>query len=254
LDWYRAGHWLGQTGIHAKLAFYNRDLIGMLAVAAPLQRTTWIRLIAVQNYVNAEPILQTLWATLRRELHAQGVQSVSILAINGWIQPYLPLLGFQVADQVVTLYKETMDAPTLPNPELTIREAYLEDVPLITAVDHAAFQAPWQMHTDELRQALRLAASASIAFLKRECVGYQICTRQQTAAHLARLAVVPHLQGHGIGAAILHEAVTRFAKRGVRSMTVNTQGTNIHSQHLYQRFGFRRNGFDLEHWEAKLSS
>jgi hypothetical protein len=35
-------------------------------------------------------------------------------------------------------------------------------------------------------------------------------------------------------------------------MTVNTQITNVRSQHLYTGYGFERTGYDLPVWMVKL--
>jgi ribosomal protein S18 acetylase RimI-like enzyme len=52
---------------------------------------------------------------------------------------------------------------------------------------------------------------------------------------------------------LLHHLVQTLNKRGVRSITVNTQDSNVRSQRLYQRYGFERNGFDLPVWQMRLS-
>jgi ribosomal-protein-alanine N-acetyltransferase len=148
--------------------------------------------------------------------------------------------------------KHTPALPAAPASPPLLRDAVLEDVPALRALDHAAFTPPWQMHTDELRQAVRYAASVTLALQEERLVGYQISTRHHTSAHLARLAVAPAQQGQGIGAALLHDLLTRFGRRGVRTMTVNTQQHNVQSLRLYARYEFQRNGFDLPVWQRAL--
>jgi ribosomal protein S18 acetylase RimI-like enzyme len=63
------------------------------------------------------------------------------------------------------------------------------------------------------------------------------------------LAVLPDMQGKRIGAVLLDNLISKFNRRGVRSLTVNTQQSNIRSQRLYARYGFHRNGFDLPIWQ-----
>ena len=60
------------------------------------------------------------------------------------------------------------------------------------------------------------------------------------------------MQGKRVGAILLHDLLTRFSKRGVQTMTVNTQASNIISQRLYQRYKFFRNGFDLPIWQYQV--
>jgi ribosomal protein S18 acetylase RimI-like enzyme len=83
-------------------------------------------------------------------------------------------------------------------------------------------------------------------------IGYQLSTLYFDGGHLARLAVHPSAQGGGVGAALLHDLIQRFMRRGVGSITVNTQASNTRSQRLYQRFGFERNGYDLPVWIAEI--
>lgn len=252
LDWYRPAMWLDVPGVHVRMAWMRDELAGFMGISTPIAGTAWIRLVALQNQQAAAPILQALWDDILPDLRADGIEQVNILVVNRWVQDFLTRLSFEYQEDVVTLYRNSTALPTLPAKGLTLRESYLEDVPGILEVDHAAFVAPWRMHTDELRQAVRYAASNTVALLDHQVVGYQISTRHHTSGHLARLGVRPDLQGKGIGAALLDELLSRFLKRGVRTMTVNTQESNFQSLRLYGRYEFQRNGFDLPVWVAKI--
>jgi ribosomal protein S18 acetylase RimI-like enzyme len=118
----------------------------------------------------------------------------------------------------------------------------------MTRVDHAAFSPPWQLSLSDLRQAMRLAASCTVATLDERIVGYQLSTRHRESGHLARLAVEPNLQGGGVGGAMLNRLLMYFHERSVHIVTVNTQETNTRSQRLYNYYGFFRNGYDLPVW------
>lgn len=253
LDWYKPALWLDVTGVQTRLAWLRGDLVGFMAVSESMSNTAWIRLLGVQNSLQSAPILAGLWQEIRALLVEQGVKCVYVLVVNRWLGQHLGEMDFTFVEDVVTLFRNTTQLPQLPPPTLTVREAYLEDTNTLLAIDHAAFMPPWQMTLDELRQALRQAASSSIAFYEQQPVGYQISTRHHANAHLARLGVLPAFQGRGFGAMVLEDVLARFLRRGVRTMTVNTQHSNIHSQHLYERFDFRRNGFDLPVWAAQLA-
>ena len=135
---------------------------------------------------------------------------------------------------------------------MQIRLTQPEDLPTLIAVDHAAFAPLWQMDKNEIRQAERISAACTVAEIGGKMVGYQLSTLYFDGAHLARLAVIPALQGRGIARALLADVLKRFERRGVRSMTVNTQASNVRSQRLYTGFGFERNGYDLPVWIAHL--
>jgi ribosomal protein S18 acetylase RimI-like enzyme len=104
------------------------------------------------------------------------------------------------------------------------------------------------MDYDELRQANRISAASTVAEIDGSIVGYEISTLYFDGAHLARLAVSPHAQGHGVARALLLDTLRRFERRGVHVITVNTQAGNLRSQRLYTSFGFERTGYDLPVW------
>ncbi len=79
-------------------------------------------------------------------------------------------------------------------------------------------------------------------------VGYQLSTLYRDGLHLARLATLPEVQGQGIGGVLLGQLIDQFARRGVLSVTVNTQRSNLQSQRLYQRYGFDLTGLDMDVW------
>jgi ribosomal protein S18 acetylase RimI-like enzyme len=83
-------------------------------------------------------------------------------------------------------------------------------------------------------------------------VGYQLSTTFRSTGHLARLAVLPSMQGQGVGSALLDDMIRRFGRHDILTVTVNTQSGNYRSQRLYHHYGFRRNGYDLPVWQADL--
>ncbi len=248
LDWHKVGQWLDLPEVCVRIVWLKDNAIGFMGVSMPVNQAAWIRLLALHHYRDPALILRLLWDEIQPQLNVIDLHHVGILAINQWLDELMPLPGFIHGEDVVTLFRAGGELPALTPNHVRLRDAYLEDLPNIVALDHTAFVPPWQMSTEELRQALRIAASATIATLDNRVVGYQISTRHHTSGHLARLAVAPDVQGQRIGAALLDDLIRRFSRRGVRTITVNTQRTNIHSQRLYERYGFHRNGYDLPVW------
>ena len=75
--------------------------------------------------------------------------------------------------------------------------------------------------------------------------GYAICGRSTDCGYLQRLAVEPSLQGAGIGATLVVDALGWLRRRGARSALVNTQDGNQRALDLYHRLGFRDESYDL---------
>jgi ribosomal-protein-alanine N-acetyltransferase len=252
LDWHETDRWLEVQDVPMRLAWQRGHLVGLLAVSTPLNGSCWIRMAAVSGHVDRQAILCVLWADLLIELREHGIQNVSALIIRDWLADYLPDLGFHYVEDIITLARYGSDLPAVYPNRLKIRVAGAGDLDTLAVIDHAAFVPPWQLAVDELRQAHRIAASCTVAVLDDVPVGYQLSTLYFDGAHLARLAVVPDKQGIGIGAALLTDLLERFFRRGVFSMTLNTQASNHRSQGLYTRFGFKPNGYDLPFWSVNF--
>lgn len=253
LDWERPGTWLNRPDGPIVMAHEGEKLVGFLGFSGSLNGASWLRLGAIASHSDPGAILGSLWQALAPDLRAQGTHIAAALIVQPWLASYLTQLRFHHLEDVVTLHRNNQQSlPDAPN-SVEIRPAYREDLPAIAAVDHAAFAPPWQLSMTDLWQAQRSAALATVAVLNDQVVGYQISTRHAEAGHLARLGVRSGVQGKGIGASLLHDLIVNLERRGVRGISVNTQMSNTRSQRLYERFGFRRNGFDLPVWVTELS-
>ncbi len=250
LDWHDTDEWLNNKDAPTFVLWDEDRIIGVLGVSIPLEGTCWLRLAAIIDGVDIQHAIETLWQTLYIHLQKQHIKSVWILGVHAWLTPHLQYLDFRYVEDVVTLRRNTSELPSTPQSDIAIdiRTLHMEDVPMVADVDRQAFHPPWQMTDDDIYHALRHAAIATVAQIDNKIVGYQISTKSHSIAHLARLAVHPTLQGRKIGAALLDDMIRRFQRRGISTMTVNTQASNTHSQRLYNRYYFERNGYDFPVW------
>lgn len=252
LDWYKMRQWIDDEAALLFLAWQGRHLVGYMGLSAALNASSWIRLLGIGDGVIPAPVIQELWQSAAAQCLQLGISSVMILLANNWLSAYVRQLGFAWLEDIITLNHIGGKPPAPPLAPVEVVPARAEDLPRIAQIDHLAFYPPWQMSPRDLWRAFRISASATIAILADNIVGYQISTRHQEAGHLARLAVTPAHQGKQIGSALLAELLREFNHRGIHSVTVNTQLSNRSSQHLYQHYGFFRNGFDLEVWHKSL--
>ena len=252
LDWLTVDQWLDEPDALIWLVWDENVLAGALAAAPPDDTTTWIRLTAVHDDYNPGQVLSELWPPFREQLFGLGARQIGLLVQRPWLYAHLELFGMEPYDQIVTLQHCGGEWPTNHSLESSIRPAELRDLGSALMVDHAAFAAPWRMSPSSLREAIRQAFSFTLAFDRNAPVGYQISTRYANGGHLARLATVPDHQGQGVGGALLGDLLTRFARRGITCVSVNTQQSNQQSQRLYQRFGFGFSGPDIPVWTAWL--
>lgn len=254
LDWQETDQWLEEgENYPVRLAWQGTRLQGILAMSAPLNGTCWVRLAAVNDHVDAQTVLNLLWQDLLPELLQHSVSKVALLVIRNWISSYAANLGFRAVEEIITFRRAEVDVPSHEAPVgLSIRLMQTDDLPEILALDNRAFASPWQMDAEELRQANRISACSTVAEIDGRMVGYEISTLYFDGAHLARLAVDPSAQGIGVARALLLDTLRRFEKRGVHSMTVNTQASNERSQRLYTGYNFERTGYDLPVWMVEI--
>jgi len=254
LDWQETDQWLEEGEDYpARLAWQGTRLQGILAMSAPLNGTCWVRLAAVNDHADAQTVLNLLWEDLLPELHHHAIGTIALLVIRNWISSYAANLGFRYAEEIITFRRAEVGVPAHEAPAgLSIRLTQTSDLAEILRLDNRAFAPPWQMDAAELRQANRISASSTVAELNGKMVGYEISTLYFDGAHLARLAVDPSAQGVGVARALLLDTLRRFEKRGVHSMTVNTQASNERSQRLYTGYNFERTGYDLPVWMVEI--
>jgi GNAT superfamily N-acetyltransferase len=244
LDWEPIQKWLNYTDNLIALAWDdNNDLCGVMAFAPPHQTTSWMRLLALPS-TQRQTIFDALWQTLYPELN-QKVSLLGVLINNYWMNSLLEKVGFEHTDTVVSLARRSTPLPYFHTPSVRIRGLRFGEFPRVLAVDHAAFGALWQMRASELREAGRRACHYTLAHDGNQIVGYQLTMQYERSMHLARIATLPTMQGNRIGSQLLYDTLRYAERKQIPIVTVNTQSSNLVSQHLYRRFGFEYDSPDL---------
>ena len=252
LDWHTTSQWLDNERGLVILAWYGAELAGYIGLSRPVAGCSWIRLLGIRDGRMPGQVIADLWRAAQEQCPQAGIRSVAILMIANWLPTYFRGVAFDVSDEIITMSHIGSRLQTAPATTAT-RPAEFGDISRLSEIDRLAFSPHWRMSPNDFRQALRIAAVATVAVRQGEVLGYQFSTRNDEAGHLARLAVDPAWQRRGIGSLLLRRLLGDLQRAGVASVTVNTQASNHPSQHLYQRFGFFRNGYDLELWHKAIA-
>ncbi len=152
--------------------------------------------------------------------------------------------GLDLLETVITYELGTASTPPTKGPPLTFQRVSTSDkatVADVVALDHAAF--PWLWWNSALEFQNYLTAPEVELWVGRVdgvVAAYIGVTIYHHWGHLDRIAVDPARQGNGLGVASLAFAVRLLAQRGARRVGLSTQGNNVRSQCLYERFGFQR--------------
>jgi ribosomal protein S18 acetylase RimI-like enzyme len=236
LDWRAPLDWLGapeywvleQTG----------TVTAALACPPDPEGVAWLRLFAHSSSVPLVEAWSTLWETARVALQGRDL-TMSAITVSDWFADLLTDCGFTGQQQIVVLEQNSLlFQERLFPPDIQIRTMLEADLPAVAAVDAAGFDRLWRNSLATLRFGFLQAGFATVAQVNNEIIGYQISTRNSFGAHLARLAVVPQRQRHGIGYYLVQDLFNRVRFAGLHRLTVNTQNDNQASLALYQKMGF----------------
>jgi ribosomal protein S18 acetylase RimI-like enzyme len=256
LDWNPPYDWLGKHPF--QLAFMGEALIGAFAAPPDLPGVAWIRLAAVADGYPPNDVLDTLWSASQDAFYELTTRHVNCMVMEQWMLSYLERWGFSPLTKVVVLKRIHGAALPAPTPFSTqtveIRPARATDLNAITSVDNAAFEAPWQYSRAVIQQAISQCSRATVAVLNDQIAGYEISSGGRHGGHLARLAVMPGLQGRGVGRLLVRRMIEHFERKGALAVTVNTQMDNAASLAVYRAAGFELTNETYAVWQYRFNT
>ncbi len=216
-----------RVGLRGFMIIEPQDHNVALLIAAGL-RDTW----------GVRPYLDLLLPEIERAIRAKDLSTLAYIGNAVWLIDELKHRGFETREWIVAFERSGVKQPPPPPTPAAIRIAHLKDLQALLALDLLAFGHLWRQSVSNLRWALVNAASFVLAEIEGQIVGYSWCEVDGRHAHLTRLAVHPNYQARGIGAQLLHRAITDVLAGGSNWITLNTQENNNRSRSLYRRFGF----------------
>jgi ribosomal-protein-alanine N-acetyltransferase len=212
----------------------------------------WVRMAALSEAMSVDEWLGAALPLVLAGLRRFRTAALAWMDYGGWAGPLLGKRGFKPLTDVMTMAKFDQQIPSANSTHVRLRPASDVDIPVIVAVDRAAFTPHWWHSEGTVRRRAAAAAHFTVAELAGEVVGYAEGELRLPTAHLNRIAVHPAHHGRGIGAALLHDALRAFWRQGAEQVTLNTQSDNRDSRRLYHRFGFGMTGDYATVWELQL--
>ena len=240
LDWRSPLEWLGDRFFWT--VEEGTQLIAALACPEETKGNAWVRLFVYSGLGSADNAWTVLWDAARHDIARAGGAKVAAIVQHSWFQKVLEASGFENHQSIVMLEWSYQPWAAREADDLRIRKMTEADLSNVTFVDGASFDPLWHNSQETLRRALRQSLFATVVEDKNSIVGYQMTTGTGTRAHLARLAVHPARQGHGVGKALLGNLFEQLVQNGYLKLTVNTQSDNQTSLSLYKKMGFIRTG------------
>jgi ribosomal-protein-alanine N-acetyltransferase len=252
LDYRPPLDWIGQEpflvleeGAHIKAT---------LACPPDPPEVVWVRLFAASMQISAHHAWEILWTEAKDKLsRVPLLKYIAAIPLYTWFETFLRRSNFQKTNSIVMLSLDIKSLPDEPpNSQILIRPLKYDDLEQVETIDRMSFSPMWVNSRQYLEIAFRQSLVATVAQIDGEIVGYQISTSSPIGGHLARLAVSPEMQGHGVGYAILFDLMRQFMHRATRTITVNTQKDNHASLSLYQRMGFGLTGEEYPCYQLGL--
>jgi ribosomal protein S18 acetylase RimI-like enzyme len=186
--------------------------------------------------------LNTFLPRVEGSVRQGGATSLVQIGHAPWLTSALNRRGFVSRDWVITYEWNYRPVAVNGNRSVSVRSAHLHDLPTLLSLDRQIFGPIWHKPIKTFEEALARAFCFFVAERDGEIVGYQWGEKQERHGHITRLAVRPDWERQGVGTRLLTEALVSMVKAGVTWITLNTQQSNLRSQMLYERHGFRSTG------------
>jgi [ribosomal protein S18]-alanine N-acetyltransferase len=223
----------------------NQHITAALCCTPEPEEVAWIRLFAVSAHNSVDRSWQQLFAAcledLRQDPHHPQIVSLSL---KDWYEELLTRNGFHHHQDIVVFLFDH-EPPAFPQiaPSFHLREMRTGDLEAVRVVDNTAFEPIWRLSLEDLKFAIRKSSYCSVIERDGQIVAYQVCSSNGMYAHLARLAVLPELQGNKLGFALVQNLLDYFINQlNYWGVTLNTQSDNTSSMALYHKIGFQETG------------
>ena len=186
-------------------------------------------------------------AVLER-LRRDGFARVVTGALRPQEVPAFLASGFAERERLVVLSRPIHRDE--PSPTIAVRRCRPTEMDQVVRVDHAAFAPPWQLDVAGIRDAMAATPRSRLRLVTSPALGgavagYAVCGRAGRTGYLQRLAVDPTVHGHGLGRALLADALGWLARWRATEVLVNTQETNRRAIDVYLSAGFRADRSEL---------
>ena len=236
LDWRTPLDWVGSQPY--VLLEESERIIGLLSYPEDPPGISWIRCFAAAAGSPPSKVWEELFPETLKQQQTQKTVICS-LGLQNWFASLLLSNNFTHFQDIVVLIWDRKVIKPRPLPAgFEIRRMTPGDVDAVAEVDRRSFEALWVNSADTLRRALQQSDLAEVLEYQGAIVGYQICTANMFSAHLARLAVLPDFQRHGLGSNLVNSIYEHYRQKNIDQVTVNTQRNNFSSLTLYRKMGF----------------
>lgn len=122
---------------------------------------------------------------------------------------------------------------------ITVRQAFIEDIPALNSIDGACFNSSSKDMEARFKELLHHRDyQLYIAHKNGKPIGKAHIYFEQNTARFSDIAILPSLQGQGLGSALLAHCINTCLNRNIRHLSLDVETTNQTALSLYTRLGF----------------
>jgi ribosomal-protein-alanine N-acetyltransferase len=131
-----------------------------------------------------------------------------------------------------------------------IRPMHELDVPVIVAIERAAYQFPWSEGI--FRDCLRVGYVCRVVDIGGDMAGYGIMSVGAGEAHILNVCIAELYRGRGFARKVLQYLLDRARAAGMYEAFLEVRPSNTTAAHLYQSMGFEQVGIRRGYYQATV--
>ena len=131
-----------------------------------------------------------------------------------------------------------------------IRPMHDLDVPVIVAIERAAYQFPWSEGI--FRDCLRVGYVCRVVDIGGDMAGYGIMSVGAGEAHILNVCIAEEYRGRGFARKVLQYLLDRARAAGMYEAFLEVRPSNTTAAHLYQSMGFEQVGIRRGYYQATV--
>ncbi|NMA82999.1 MAG: ribosomal protein S18-alanine N-acetyltransferase [Epulopiscium sp.] len=132
--------------------------------------------------------------------------------------------------------------------EINVRPMTLDHVDKVWEIEKSCFATPWSKQSLVKELKTNALASYYVAFMNGELAGYAGMWKIVDEGHITNVAVLPKMQGLGVGSALIAQLIEDGTRSKLRALTLEVRVGNHVARSLYEKYGFKISGIRKEYY------
>ena len=133
-------------------------------------------------------------------------------------------------------------------PEAVVRPMHELDVPMVVAIERAAYQFPWSEGI--FRDCVRVGYNCRVIEVGSHIAGYGIMSMGAGEAHVLNVCMREDYRGRGLARKILVYLIERARYAGMHEVYLEVRPSNTAAARLYHSLGFEQVGVRRGYYQA----